>query len=223
MLRILTVMGLCATLTSPQQAVDPAGDVVPASLLEAARRSPVDFAAALASASVAAGFELKEADDGPPSGQAIAAGGRDQKVTLPDVAKAFEARHLEYRASTLQGVLVVRPVQGVLPFLDEPSAIYPRVTVKGVMGAARRIFLPIDPRLSGPGLNTLGPPSEEVPVTLDGSSGRKVIDTLNQIVRQVPGRAWVVTTRKTGNEVRLVGFGFIEADGSRRIQPLLTQ
>jgi len=88
------------------------------------------------------------------------------------------------------------------------------------MAAVRRVFLPLDPRLSGPALNSLGRPSDTIPLTLDGSGGRKVIDTLNQIVTQAPGRAWVVTTGKRGSAVRVTGFGFIEGDGSRRTQPL---
>jgi hypothetical protein len=224
MLRILTLLGLGAMLATPKQAaVDATSAAVPASLLEAAQQTTVDFAGALASASVAAGFELEEADDGPPSGKTMAPGDRDRKVPLADVANAFEARHLAYRAGVLRGVLVIRPAQDALPFLDEPSTIFPPATIEGVMAAARRVFLPIDPRLSGPALNSLGRPSDAIPLTLDGSGGRKVIDTLNQIVSQAPGRAWVVTTRKVGNEVRLVGFGFIEANGSRRTQPVLTE
>jgi hypothetical protein len=224
MLRILTLLGLSAMLATPEQAgVDVANPAVPTSLLEAAQRRPADFAAALASASVAAGFELKEPDDGPPSGETMALGDSDRKVPLADVAKAFEARHPAYRASLLRGVLVVRPAEDSLPFLDEPSTISPPATVKGVMAAARRVFLPMDRRLSGPALNSLGRPSDALQLTLDGRGGRKVIDTLNQIVTQAPGRAWIVTTRKVGNEVRLVGFGFIEANGTRRTQPVLTE
>ena len=88
------------------------------------------------------------------------------------------------------------------------------------MAAARRVFLPMDPRLSGPALNSLGRPGDTIPLTLDGSGGRKVIDTLNQIVTQVPGRVWVVTTGKQDGAVRVTGFGFIGGDGSRRTQPL---
>ena len=47
-----------------------------------------------------------------------------------------------------------------------------------------------------------------------------VMDTLNQIVRQTAPHTWVVTTRKEGDAVRIVGFGFLNAAGGRRTQPM---
>jgi hypothetical protein len=218
MWRIMKVVGVgVALLGTPQ--VARVG--VPAAVVEAAQQSPVDFAAALAGAAVPSGFEIKEADDGPPSAPAAGLVDPQQKVALTEVISAFEGRHPGYRARMTAGVLVVRPVEDALPFLDEPSTIYPAANVTGIMDAARRVFLPLDPRLSGPVLNGIGRPGDQVPVALDGSGGRTVIDTLNQIVTQVRGRAWVVTTKKLGRDVRVIGFGFIDGDGSRRRQPLL--
>lgn len=217
MWRIITVVVMSATLLDRAQA----GVAVPAALIEAAQQSPVDFAAALASASVPSGFEVKEADDGPPSQRATASADPDRRVAVTGVLRAFEEQHPSYRARMVRGVIVVRPVEGVLAFLDEPSTINPPVKLSDIMGAARRVFVPLDPRLSGPVVNGVGRPSDNVPVELDGSGGRTVIDTLNQIVTQVPSRAWVVTTRKQGSDIRVIGFGFIEGDGGRRTQPLL--
>ena len=215
--KIMTVVGVSATLLGMTQV---AGVAVPAALIEAAQQSPVDFAAALAGASVPSGFEIKDADDGPPSELATAPVDPNRKVAMADVIRAFEDRHSGYRARMIRGTLVVRPVEGALAFLDEPSTIYPPVKVTGIMEAARRIFLPLDARLAGAGLG-VGRPGDFVPVAIDGSGGRTVIDTLNQIVTQVSGRAWVVTTRKQGSDIRVSGFGFIEGDGSRRTHPLL--
>ena len=218
MWRIMTVVGVCATLLGRAQV---AGVAVPASLIEAAQQSPVDFAGALAAASMPSGFEIKEADDGPPSEKATPPVDPDRKVVMTDVIRAFEDRHPTYRARMIRGVLVVRPVEDALAFLDEPSTIYPPVTVTGIMAAARRVFVPLDARLAGAGLGSGGRLGDFAPVALDGSGGRTVIDTLNRIVTQVPGRAWVVTTRKQASDIRVIGFGFIGGDGSRRRQPLL--
>lgn len=217
MWRIITVVGMSATLLGRAQV---AGVAVPAALIEAAQQSPVDFAVALAGASVPSGFEIKDADDGPPSEMAAVPVDPNRNVAMTDVIRAFEDRHPGYSARMIRGALVVRPVEGALAFLDEPSTIYPPVNVTGIMAAARRIFVPLDARLAGAGLG-VGRPGDFVPVTIDGSGGRTVIDTLNQIVTQAPGRAWVVTTRKQGSDIRVIGFGFIEGNGSRRTQPLL--
>ena len=50
---------------------------------------------------------------------------------------------------------------------------------------------------------------------LDGSGGKTVLDTLNQIAVQAPGHVWVVTTREERDGVKLTGFGYIHGDGSR--------
>lgn len=167
MWRITSVVGVSATLLGTAQV---ASVVVPAALIEAARQSPVDFAAALAGASVPSGFEIKEADDGPPSEMATAPVDPNLKVAMTDVIRAFEDRHPSYRARMIRGVLVVRPVEGALAFLDEPSTIYPPVKVVGIMAAARRIFVPLEPSLAGAGLG-VGRPRGYAPVALDGSGG----------------------------------------------------
>jgi hypothetical protein len=219
MWQIITIVGVSAAFLGTAQITSVA---VPATLIEAAQQqSPLDFAAALAGAAVPSGFEIKAADDGPPSSAAAVTADSQQKVALTDLIAVFEGRHSGYRARMIGGVLVVRPVEGTLPFLDEASSIYPPVKVTGIMDAARRVFLPLDPRLSGPVLNGIGRPGDNVPVALDGSGGRTVIDTLNQIVSQLPGRAWVVTTSQQGRDIRVIGFGFIDGKGSRRTQPLL--
>jgi hypothetical protein len=60
----------------------------------------------------------------------------------------------------------------------------------------------------------LGEPADrgdDTPIPLD-SSGSRVIDRLNQIVRQAP-RTWYVLTREVENEARIVRFGFSQRGG----------
>jgi hypothetical protein len=118
-------------------------------------------------------------------------------------------------------VLLIRPVTGTLPFLDAPSPIARKLRVTGFMAAARRVFADLDPRLNDPILNSIGHKGDDVPVMLDGSRGRTVMDTLNQIVTQAPGRVWVVTTRAEPEGLRVMSFALIEDGHGRRTQGML--
>jgi hypothetical protein len=204
-----------ATTTAGQTGV-----TVPSSLLIAASQSPVDFAFALANASVPSGLEIRESDDGPPSHPPALDIDPKQRVPLDDLVRTFNAQHRDYRAVVMRGgVMAVRPTRRTLPFLDEPSPISQEV-VSGLMAAARRVFAAVSPGLTGPILNSIGGKGDDIPVALDGTRGRTVIDTLNQIVTQAPGHVWVVTTREERDGQRVISFGLIEAGGSRRTQPL---
>lgn len=210
---IVVALGLSACLSAGTEI--PAA--VPSYLLAAARRPPIEFAMALLSASVACGLEIREPEDRPHEGP-VSKIGPEGNVLIIDVVKAFEAHHGDYRAAIVGGVLVIRPRKDVLPFLDAPSTINRPTPVTGVMAAARRVFFDLRPGLSGGvAVNSLGHPGADIRVVLDGSGGRKVIDTLNQIVVQARGLAWVVITRKEqGGNVRIVSFGQLAANGSRR-------
>jgi hypothetical protein len=216
MLKYMAVIGLCASFAVAPQV----GDTAPSSLLIAAQRSPTDFATALANASVPSGLEIRESDDVPPSGRLTFKVDPERRVPASELVQTFNAQHRDYHAVMMRGVLVIRPIRGALPFLDEPSTIYPPVAVIGAMAAARRVFSILDPGLSGVVLNSAGREGDKIPVLLDGSGGRTVIDTLNQIVKQTAPRTWVVTTRRQADDVRVVGFGFINAEGGRRTQPM---
>lgn len=199
------------------------GVTVPSSLLVAASRSPVEFIKALAYASIPSGLEIRESDDVMPSPSPGAFDiDREQRVSLDGLIATFNAAHPDYYAVVMRGgVTVVRPIKGTLPFLDQPSSLSNVVTVTGALAAARLVFTAVDPRLAGPILNSLGHKGEDIPVVLDGSGGRTVVDTLNQIVTQAPGRSWVVTTREERDGgVRVTGFGFVDADGRRLTQPM---
>jgi len=159
---------------------------------------------------------MKELDDGPPLRPAVEIDPQ-QRVPLNDLVTTFDAQHRDYRAVVMRrGVIVVRPVKGRLSFLDEPSPISQTTTVTGLMAAVRRVFAALDPGLTGPVLNSIGPKCEDITVVLDGTGGRTEMDTLNQIVTQAPGRVWVVTTREEPDGVRVVSFGLMEAGRSRR-------
>lgn len=200
---------------------DQTGLTVPSSLLVAASQSPVEFAMALAYASIPSGLEIKESDDVPPSRPPAFDIDPQRRVALDDLVTTFNVQHRDYRAVVMRGgVIVVRPIDRTLSFLDKPSSLSQEVTVTGVMAAARHVFAAVDPGLTGPVLNSIGRKVDNIPVVLDGTGGRTVIDTLNQIVTQAPGCVWVVTTRDQQNGLRVIGFGFIQGDGSRRTQPM---
>jgi hypothetical protein len=210
----IAVLGAAASSVMAGQT----GPTVPASLLVAASQSLVDFAYALANASIPAGLEIKESDDGPPLAPAVNIDPK-QRIPLNDLVATFNADRHEYRAVVMSGdVIVIRPVKGMVPFLDGPSPISQEVTVTGLMAAARRVFAALDPGLNGPVLNSMGHKGDDISVALDGGGGRTVMDTLNQIVTQAPGRVWVVTTREEPDGQRVISFGLIEAGRSRRTQ-----
>jgi len=176
---------------------------------------------ALAYASIPSGLEIRESDDVRPSHAPAFDLKGEQRVSLDGVVATFNAEHRDYHAVVMpSGVTVVRPINGTLPFLDEPSSLSKAITVTGAMAAARWVFAAVNPGLTGPILNSMGHKGDDIPVVLDGSGGRTVVDTLNQIVTQAPGRSWTVTTREEQDGVRVIDFGFMEADGSRRHMPM---
>jgi hypothetical protein len=212
----IVVLGLAAGSVMARQT----GGTVPAPLLIAASQSLVDFAFALSNASIPSGLEIRESDDGPPLRPPVDIDPK-QRVPLDDLVTSFNAHQHEYRAVVMRGgVMVIRPVKRRLAFLDEPSPVLQKITVTGLMAAARRVFAALDPRLTGPVLNSGGSKDDDIPVALDGSGGRTVMDTLNQIVTQAPGHVWVVTTREKPDGVRVISFGLIGAGRSRRTQVL---
>jgi hypothetical protein len=214
----IVILGVAVATTTVGQT----GLTVPSSLLVAASRSPVEFIKALAYASIPSGLEIRESDDVMPSPLPRAFDIDRERVSLDGLIATFNAAHPDYHAVVMRGgVTVVRPIRGTLPFLDQPSSLSNVVTVTGALAAARLVFTPVDSRLAGPILNSLGHEGEDVPVLLDGGGGRTVVDTLNRIVTQAPGRSWVVTTREERDGgVRVIGFGFVDADGRRLTQPM---
>ena len=175
---------------------------------------PVEFAMALARAGVPSGLEVHEADDvlPHPFPEFPRTGSR---VSAAVAIGAFNAKNPRYRAVLADGVVVIRPIDKALRFLDQPAAIGSDVKIVGVMAAARRLFAPIAPCLLGPVLGSGTRAGEDLSLRLDGT-GRTVMETLNHIVKQQP-RTWVVTL---GKDLRPSSIGYMEADHSRNIQGL---
>jgi len=201
------------------------GMTVPSAVLSAADGSPVEFAMALANSAVPAGLEVREADDRMPPNWPTINGrppawfdaDRTKRVSATDVVEAFNRERRDYQAVLMGPVVVIRPVGERLAVIDQASPILGPTPVTGVMTAARRVFSDFVPGLTGPTLNSYGRKGEDLNITLDGSR-RTVVDTLNQIVLQAGPRAWVVTTRQEGQDIRLASFGFIDTEGNRRTQ-----
>jgi hypothetical protein len=184
-----------------------------------AQRSPWEFAMLLANASVPSGLELLDIDDVRPLKRPDFSLDRTAKIPANDLVKAFNSQHSDYHATLMDGVFVIRPVVRPVRFLDQPCALNSPIVVTGLLSAARRLFAPLDPSLSN-GLGTTGSfvnaapdeLGENIPITVDGD--RRVIDNLNQIVRQSPRTWYVVTKSRPDNERRIIRFGFIHSQGA---------
>jgi hypothetical protein len=189
---------------------------VPSSLLESVGRSPIEFTVLLAEAAVSSGLEVQEPGDARTRPVVYAGADSSQRVPATQLVTAFNAVHSDYHASMIDGVFVIRPVAGNADLLDQQAPIASRTTITGRMQAARVIF-----GMPGVALNSLGHEGDDHAIVLDGTGRRKIIDILNQIVTQSPS-AWQVTTRKQGNEWRVIAFGFMRKDGSTSMQRLVS-
>ena len=190
---------------------------VPASLLAAVDYPLAEFIRMIARVTPA-GFEMRESDDVAPLRSTAVPEGQST-VALTEVVDAFNRVHRSYHAEIMNGVLVVRPIDRRVTFLDRPSPIREPTTQIGVMRAIRFVLSPLNPRLldgvvigSTLGLHAFEGLSRSI--ALDGSQPRRVIDTLNQVAVQAPG-AWQVVTRRVADETEIVQYGFIYTDGAR--------
>jgi hypothetical protein len=193
-----------------------AAGTVPEYLVGATERPLAEFLLLVANASIRAGLEVKEADNArvgvtsrPPTGEI-------KQVAREQLVIAFNARKPGYRAAWVGDVLLIRPALGRLEFLDSGSPIQTPTTTVGVGAALRTIFSPINP--TPPNAVTPGAASGvesgkamTKEFTLDGSNGRTVIDTLNQVTLQHPG-AWWVATRLVEGKWQPTEFGFVYTD-----------
>jgi hypothetical protein len=103
-----------------------------------------------------------------------------------------------------------------MEFLDSASLIQTPTTIVGLTQALRTIFTPIKPRppnsvTAGSALGNEAGKALSEPLTLDGSNGRTVIDTLNQVTLQHPG-AWWVATRLVEDKWQPTEIGFVYSD-----------
>jgi hypothetical protein len=195
-----------------------AADTVPEYLVAATERPLPDFLVLLANASIRAGLELKEADNAPRSAVVPPKGERTQ-IPRDQLVAAFNARRPGYHAAWVGDVLLIRPVLGRMEFLDSPSPIQAPTTIVSLTQALRTIFSPINP--TPPNSVAAGSLSGNEAwkawterFVLDGSNGRTVIDTLNQVTLQHQG-AWWVTTRLITDRWQPTEFGFVYSDLAR--------
>lgn len=214
MLKSATLFILAASVALATAQTDA---TIPAPLLSMAKRPPLEVALLLANTSVPSGIEIHESDDLYPTPAPDFSLPPAARIPASDVVRAFNAAHSDYQARLMDGVFVIRPTNGRLEFLDMPSAIRSRAAIIGTTTAERRIFSHLDAELLQPVASSVGGWAAANGLTahviLDGTR-RRVIDTMNQIVQQVPG-AWQVTTRQDGDETRIVSFGYIYTNGSR--------
>src|SRR5262245_66187035 len=120
---------------------------VPASLLAAVDYPLAEFSRMIAKVTPA-GFEMRESDDVPPLRSTEVTEGQST-VALTEAVAAFNRAKQSYHAEIVDGVLVVRPIDLRVTFLDRPSSIREPATRVGVMQAIRFVLSPLDARLVG--------------------------------------------------------------------------
>ena len=188
---------------------------VPAGLLAATQQEPLAFAMSLADASVPNGLETSAPVQRPVRKPDFDLG-KQATATVDQVVDAFNLHHGDYRASLVDGVVVIRPATNRAAYLDLPSTLEPTV-VTGLMSGVRSIFAGLDPRVAAPGgIAGSGLPADERgdfnTVSLDGH-GRSIVGVLNQLAKQ-SGRGWFVVTTKGAGGLRVRSFGLIHRHGS---------
>ena len=191
---------------------------VPEYLLAATERPLLDFLVLAANASIRAGLEVKEGDN---ARSGVSAPLQAERTQIPrdQLVAAFNARRPAYHAAWVGDVLLIRPAIGQMEFLDSPSPIQTPTTTVGLTQALRTIFSPIKPRppnsvAVGSALGNEAGKALNERFTLDGSNGRTVIDTLNQVTLQHPG-AWWVTTRLIEDKWQPTEIGFVYSNFTR--------
>ena len=197
---------------------------VPDYLIAATRRPFAEFLLLVANASIRAGLEVKEPDNLPVRRPPRPPTGEIMHVPREQLVTTLNARWPGYHASWVGDVLLIRPLMGRIEFLDSPSPIQAPTTIVGLSQTLRTIFSPIKPGLLNPSTGSLTGNEAAKAFTerfvLDGSNGRTVIDTLNQVTLQHQG-AWWVTTRLTDGKWQPAEIGFVYSDLARtRIRPL---
>jgi hypothetical protein len=141
----------------------------------------------LAAASVPSGIELREIDD-LSSVRPDYDFDQTSKVPASELVTMFNTQHRDYAANIIDGVIVIRPADGRVSFLDQPSTIAGRIEVTGLLTAAKAVFVPLDPRMTGPAVSSmLGDVDrgENARIVLTGAlKGKNVLNLLNDIVRR---------------------------------------
>lgn len=192
---------------------------VPAGIVAAADQEPLAFVMSLADASIPVGFEVPRSHWVLPRRVPDFNVAREPAVPFPNLVQRFNARHADYKATIMDGVVVVRPVGRAAAYLDQPSTLGP-VTVTGVTFAVRMVFSGLDPKWATPptgGITYSGGAgdrwltAERMVFSFDGT-GRSVLDVLNEIVKQA-NCSWYVLT-SDGDAPAVLQFGLMYGRGS---------
>jgi hypothetical protein len=210
---------LALILLGGHAAVFAASQTAPSALQVAAAGDPYVFAMLLAHASVPSGIVLPYSATRHPPGPPDFGFRREPAIPIEGLAKAFDARHLQYRSVLLDGVLVIGPAAGLPEYLNRNSGLRP-MEITGVMEATRRVLAALDPAFGKTGGGILGSrlsldaeqSGESVRIFFDGTE-RRVVDALNTIARQAR-RTWIVVTTDEEEAPELLRVGFIHQGGA---------
>jgi hypothetical protein len=210
------------------------GIEVPSSLLTAAGTDPTTFIKILTQVGIPAGLEIRQSKyiqhGRTPSqwnyeqwtAERLA---QQRLVPIEQLVAAFNQHHPDYQAAMLDGVLVIRPTDRPLAYLDGRGPTG-QLRAVGLMNLADKVFVPIDSSLDVPGriVSELTPAGIDVDfghgveLVIDASA-RLVIDVLNEVVRQARGHSWLVVT--TDDPVPAVTqFGFLHRHGTGSVQTI---
>jgi hypothetical protein len=202
----------------------------PESLMSLATVDPLTFVRVLAEARVPAGLEIRQSDKSiPPRLSSVPTRERlaqEARVSLDSIAVACNASHRAYRATVAAGVVVVRPTDHAVDYLDQMT-VSGQLRARGLMAFAREVFAPLQPTL-GRQRAQFGSTPSPVGVDVDrgdaleleiDAQGLTVLEILNEVARRAPGHAWLFVTRD-GDTPRIASLGFLHNYGSGTEQPL---
>jgi hypothetical protein len=169
---------------------------VPSGLVAASRLPPMSFAMSLVDNFVPTGIEVRGSPIGPREPMPAFDLDRQNVVPVTDVIQGFNTAHSDYRATWTDNVILIRPIERRLRFLDS-AAGFVTMTVQDPLLALARVFEPIEPRLggrtrAGSSMASRTERGADITVTLVGA-GQSVVQVLNQLATQ-SDRGWVVYT-----------------------------
>ena len=144
---------------------------------------------------------------------------KEEQVPVAEFIRAFNAAHGAYVSDIQDGVVIIRPVSGRAPYLDQ-RPLRGTLTAKGLFIMHATLTEAMHGRVLTGGVagSSLGTPGVEIDrgegaqfsVVTDG---RTVVEVLNEIVAQSAPRGWWVI-RSNDASARIEQVGFIHRSGS---------
>jgi hypothetical protein len=137
-------------------------------------------------------------------------------VAASALVSAFNDKQRAYRAALIDDVFVIRPAESRAAYLDA-RAPGMRLRTRGLSEATRWLFAPLDSRLAPGephipgGLGGKDEAGDAVQVDLN-VDGRSILNVLNELVKQLPNRAWLALTTD-GDTAQVGQIGFIRPNG----------